>query len=152
MLNPTPGRLLAGVADALDETVLPALERGPARDQVRAAVGIVRRCARAIDAFGPTVHADCVDVAGSLRAIAAADPDLVTDRVGFDVALDGAERVLAQSYPPVGDLVEVALALHAVVADVAVAVERHGSDQRAAVRALLQRMNDRQRTLDLSPW
>ena len=48
MLTPSPAELLEGVADALDRTVLGTMERGDARNQVQAAIGIVRRCAAAL--------------------------------------------------------------------------------------------------------
>ncbi len=152
MLSPSPSRLLAGVAHALDETVLPAMERGPARNQLLAAIGIVRRCAATVDAFGPTLHEECADLVMSLRSIVEADARLVIDRASVDAALVTADEVLAQPYPAVPDLVAAVLALHQAAADVAVAAERQRSTTRPAVRALLQRMTDRQDALGLSPW
>ena len=152
MLSPSPTRLLGGVADALDETVLQTLERGPARNQVQAAIGIVRRCAASFDGFGPLLHAECSDLATSLRSIAEADASVVSDRAAFDDALAAADTVLAETYPPPSALIGPALSLHRVVADVAVTAERSGSTQRSAIRDLLQRMTDRQHELGLSPW
>ena len=152
MLSPSPGRLLSGVADALDETVLPTMDRGVARNQVQAAIGIVRRCAAAVETFGPILHAECMDLAQSLRSISVADAALVADRAALDAALDAADGVLAESYPSVPTLVETVLSLHAVVAEMAVVAERQESTKRPAIRALLERMVERQRTVGLSPW
>ena len=79
MTEPSPAELLAGVAEALEKTVLPDLERGPIRNQVMAAIGIVRRCGGAIDRYGPFLHADCADLIATLRQASGADPALVVD-------------------------------------------------------------------------
>ncbi|MDH3683508.1 MAG: hypothetical protein OEV40_26610 [Acidimicrobiia bacterium] len=152
MLKPSPAELLADVAQALDETVLTTLARGPARNQVQAAIGIVRRCAEAVDAFGPVLHAECADLAASLRSIAAADLDLVPDRSAFDGAADAADVVLASSYPSVPDLIETALSLRHQLAELAVLAEQRRSEQLPAIRELFERMLDREDRLGLSPW
>ncbi len=117
-----------------------------------AAIGIVRRCAAAVDTLGPIVHAECVDLVQSLRSISTADPDLVIDRPAAEAALEEADAVLAESYPSVPALTEAALSLQAVLAGVAVAAEQQGSDQLPAIRGVLERMTDRQLNLGLSPW
>src|SRR3954452_10886996 len=96
MLRPSPSDLLAGVADALEQTVLGELDRGPARNQVIAAVGILRRCAIAVQRHGPLLHADCADLARSREEPAAADPRVVAEagRVGLTSALADARLVL----------------------------------------------------------
>ena len=105
MLRPSPSELLAGVADALESTVLDELERGVARNQVVAAIGIVRRCAAAVDRHGPLLHADVTDLAGSLAAVVDADPTLgaapamEASRAG--AALTAARGVLGRAYPSV---------------------------------------------------
>lgn len=152
MLNPTPGRLLTGVADALDETVLPTMERGTARSQVMAAIGIVRRCALAVDTLGPVLHAECVDLAQVVRSITDADPGLVADRPDLTTTLRRADEALAERYPSVPTLTETVLSLHELVAELAVAAERQESGQRSSIRAILQRMTERRDTLGLSPW
>ena len=112
------------MADALDETVLPDMERGPARDQVMAAIGIVRRCATGFDAYGPILHAECVDLVASLRAIIGSDADLVPNRAAVDETLAAADAVLDDDYPSVPDLVAAVLGLHTVVTEVAITAER----------------------------
>jgi len=152
VLKPSPAELLAGVAEALDETVLATMARGPARNQVQAAIGIVRRCADAVDNYGPVLHAECTDLAASLRSIATADPDGIADRPAFDLATDSADLVLASSYPSVPELIETAVSLRHQLADLAVLAERRGSDQLPAIRELLDRMLKREHELGLSPW
>jgi hypothetical protein len=157
MLRPSPADLLTGVADALEQTVLGELDRGFARNQVMAAIGIVRRCAVAVDRLGPVLHDDCVDLVGSLRrALAAADLEAVppAERVAFEATLAAAERVLAATYPPVADLIEQDLALRDVAARLAGEVEGqgHGRGPVESLRELFARMVDREAQLGLSPW
>lgn len=152
MLKPSPAELLAGVAQALDETVLAAMERGPARNQVQAAIGIVRRCSGAIDTYGPVLHTECTDLAESLRSIAAADPGVLADRSEFDLAVDAADSMLAGSYPSVSELTETALSLRLELAKLATQAERHQSGQLPAIRELFDRMLEREQSLGLSPW
>ncbi|MDA3039181.1 MAG: hypothetical protein O3C27_06560 [Actinomycetota bacterium] len=152
MLKPSPAELLVGVADALDETVFPSLDRGLARNQVQAAIGIIRRCAAAIDALGPMLHAECTDLAATLRGIATADPDLVSDRPAFELVADRAVDVLGSTYPPISELIEVVTLLRGQAAALSVAAERRASSQRPEVGRLLQRMLEREESLGLSPW
>lgn len=152
MLRPSPAELLAGVAEALEETVLTDLVRGQARNQVQAAVGIVRRCAAAIDDHGPLLHAECLDLNESLRAIAAADARLVADRTALDEPLARAAELLAGGYPPVSALTEVGLALREQLASMAVRAEAQASPQRTAISELFDRMLTRELELGMSPW
>jgi hypothetical protein len=154
MLRPSPAELLTGVADALESTVLEELDRGLARNQVVAAIGIVRRCAAAVDRHGPLLHADVEDLVASLAAIVAAEAGLVSegDRGGVEAALEAGRRVLYSSYPSVPELIEADLALREAVAGVAVEAERTGSSGAGAVRELLRRTVAREAELGLSPW
>jgi len=157
VLRPSPSELLSGVADALEQTVLGELERGVARNQVMAAVGIVRRCAAAVWEYGPVLHADCVDVSSSLREIVESDGGALVAVPGvrerYERVQVEAERVLGSGYPSVVALGELALELREVVALVAAEVERRGQvDAGAAVRALLVRMLEREEGVGLSPW
>lgn len=152
MLKPSPGELLEGVAEALAETVLGELDRGEARNQVQAAIGIVRRCSAALAVHGPILHADCVDISSSLRTMVEADPTLVVDEVAFDAALESAERVLSSGYPSVGELTELDLALREVLAASASRAEAEESAQLGPLRGLLERMLKRESDLGLSPW
>lgn len=113
---------------------------------------MVRRCAAALEVHGPLLHAECTDLASTLRSAASADTYLVSDRSSFEQALDRAENVLASVYPSVGALTEIALALREHAAIMAVLAERHASPQLAEMRRLLERMLERERALGLSPW
>lgn len=152
MLRPSPSELLAGVADALDQTVLPALDRGPARNQVQAAIGIVRRCAAAMDTLGPVLHAECTDLVSTLQHLASADAGLLPDHASFELAADRAAAVLASTYPSLGELTEAVALLQEQAAAMAVAAEQQASPQLPEIRRLLQRMLEREQALRLSPW
>ena len=138
MLRPSPAELLTGVADALETTVLGELGRGVARNQVVAAIGIVRRCAAAVDRQGPLLHADVADLVTSLAAIAAAEPGLVPapERAPLEEALQVGRRLLASGYPSVPELIEADLALREAAATLGVEAERTGSSQAGALREL----------------
>src|SRR3954451_22933385 len=156
VLRPSPSELLTGVADALESTVLDELERGTGRNQVVAAIGIVRRCAAAIDRHGPLLHADVTDLADSLAAVVDADPALASSSASgasrAEAALTAARAVLGRSYPSVSELIEVDLQLQEVAAALGVEAEQRGSSQVAALRALFERMVAREGELGLSPW
>ena len=152
MLKPSPAELLVGVADALEKTVLVSMDRGPERNQVQAAIGIVRRCAAAIAVHGPLLHAECSDLTSTLRTIAAADTELASDRATFEQVLARADAVLASAYPSLAELTEAALALRDQAAVIAVLAERRASAQLPEIRRLLERMLEREEALGLSPW
>ncbi len=152
MLNPSPADLLRGVAEALDETVLPDLPRGAPRSQVQAAIGIVRRCAAAMEAHGPILYAECVDLVGTIRLVTAADGQLVDDRAALDGVLVEADLVMGAEYPSVGQLTALALELHEVLEPIAVQAEQLQSTQCAAIRGLFGRQLARAQDLGLSPW
>ncbi|MFN0089769.1 MAG: hypothetical protein ACKVWR_05780, partial [Acidimicrobiales bacterium] len=73
-MKPTIAELLDGVAEALHDTVLPELEAGPARDQVQAAIGIVRKAARALPQLAAVLEEDNRDIAAALAAAGRAAP------------------------------------------------------------------------------
>ncbi len=155
MIKPTPADLLQGVADALAETVLPTMDRGPARNQVQAAVGIVGRCASALDRYGPVLYADGCDLMATLGSVAAADPGVVLEaRAGHDLesALTRASTVLDGPYPPISELLEIGLELRAHLASIAVQAQQQQSGQLPTLRALFDRMIEREQDLGLSPW
>lgn len=156
MMKPTPTELLQGVADALADTVLPTLERGPSRNQVQAAVGIVQRCASAVDRYGPILHADCGDTLATMRSVVGADPSLApsepASRRAFEAALDKTESVLDLGYPSVTELRDAAMALHEQLALIVVAAERQRSPVLPTIRDLLDRILAREEELGLSPW
>jgi hypothetical protein len=152
MLKPSPAELLEGVADALAETVLGELDRGVARNQVQAAIGIVRRCSAALAVHGPILHADCLDISSSLRTMAEADPTLVIDEAAFDAALESADRVLGGRYPSVVELTDLDLELRDVLASASRQSEATGSAKLGPLRELLERMLKRESDLGLSPW
>jgi hypothetical protein len=66
--------LLAGVADALAETVLATLPEGPEREQVRSAVGLLRRVARALPTLVPRLEEDTICLARAVREVRGTGP------------------------------------------------------------------------------
>ena len=153
MTEPTPAELLAGVADALEQSVLPELDRGAVRNQVMAAIGIVRRCGEATDRYGPFLYADCVDLIATLRQSSVDDPAL-SDIAGQQLAdaLATGDRVLGEAYPLPSGLVEAHRALSEVLALLLLEAQRIDSDQLRVLRELLSRMAAREKEVGLSPW
>jgi hypothetical protein len=66
LIHPTPSELLARIADALTETVLPELDAAEARIQLQVAVLILRRLAGPAGDVGPYLDADTRDVAATI--------------------------------------------------------------------------------------
>jgi hypothetical protein len=91
MIHPTPGELLARIADSLTETVLPELDAGEARIQLQVAVLILRRLAGPAGDLGAYLDADTRDIAvtvdGWLDRLALAEADGRAARDLVDEAL-----------------------------------------------------------------
>lgn len=154
MSEPSPSELLAGVADALEETVVPELQRGLTRNQILAAVGIVRRCSDAIDRYGPLLQAGCVDLIETLRSVSSADPNLVvaSSTQRLDDALRVGDDLLNATYPRPSELAAIHAELSEHLAAIVVTAQRTDSSELASLRRLLERMSEREAELGLSPW
>ena len=157
MLRPSLDELLAGMADALAATVLPALAPGPARDELQAAIALTRRVARAVPHLAPWLHADTVDLARSLPPLwtgaGAAEPH--EGPVADALAL--ARSLPASPPPPATELAAANLTLREAAAELAgrLAGEAGGDagDAAEGLRALLARLAQREADeLRLSPW
>jgi hypothetical protein len=128
MLRPSTGDLLHGLRASLAETVLPALPKGAASQQLRAALHLIGRLARSWDLAPAHIAQDNADIEDYLRGTLPADgPDSLAARLKQ-----------ARPAPPAGfndpSLLAAArhnLALHAVLA---------GQPDSPALRALHQRM------------
>ena len=146
MLRPSVDELLAGVADALADTVVPALPDGPERDQVRGAVGILRRVARTLPTLAPRLEEDTIALARAVRELGGG-----REGAGPEVgaALDFAEALVMG--PALDELARANLALRAELARLAAAVEA-GSPLEAALVGHLQALAEREAALRLSPW
>ncbi len=138
MLNPSVIDLLVGVADGLRAEVLDALEPGPARDQVSAAIGIVRRVARALPALVPYLVEDIADIGACLAQLGVLglhepieSPDPLTQHLDAVIAWD--------------------LQLRDRLAAVAREAELDDTARRILL-ATLGRMTERDAALRLSPW
>ena len=135
MLNPSVIDLLVGVADGLQAEVLDALDPGPARDQVVAAVAIVRRVARALPGLTPYLLADIADVGATLAELTGDPPPPAPDP-----AIAGLDELLAVARDRRDALAAV--------------IDGGGLDDRsdAVVRAAVARLTERDAALRLSPW
>ncbi len=71
MNEPSNESLLAGIADSLEETVVPELARGSqARRQVQAAIAVLRRIAFALPRAAEATEVDNADIEFTLRQCA----------------------------------------------------------------------------------
>jgi hypothetical protein len=137
--------LLQGVADALSASVLPELSPGPARDQVQAAIGVIRRATRSLGGYRQFLHDDIGDLATTLAG-------LVTPAAAGTLGpLLARAAELPPSVPSLADLVALDLALREAVADLAGSPGLTAAQEHAIV-PLLTRMTDREAALRLSPW
>jgi hypothetical protein len=154
MLRPSVADLLVGVADGLAATVLPELPPGPARDQVRFAVGITRKVARALPRLTPYLVQDTADLASTLRrlrAVQAAPLARVSDDVATRQALAAAEALPLEPLPTLDELAAVNLRLREALTELCERTVLDGECEQE-VRALLGRMTAREVALGLSPW
>ncbi|MBY0511160.1 MAG: hypothetical protein K2P94_13540 [Rhodospirillaceae bacterium] len=69
MIRPRPEELLARIAAALDETVLPNVTHGPSRRQLQAATSVLRRLAHAIPREAAVIAEDAADLEQTLRCV-----------------------------------------------------------------------------------
>ena len=139
MLHPSIVELLDGVARALRNEVVDELPPGPARDQVRDAIAVVRRVARAIPDLTPFLITDIADVAATVEALGGARPEALDALPATGDGLD------------LGSLTALALQLRGQLAVIA---ERNDLAPAAEERLheALSRLTEREADLRLSPW
>ena len=142
MINPSISKLLSGVATSLDETVLPELAPGFARNQLVAAIALVRRAAAVDERIGSYLWEDNRDIAAVLTEVAPL------------VGLDPPPAAVDAGYPTLDELRQHNLALqHQLVAVHDTLREDGGSDRaQAALRALFVRMLARESQINTSTW
>jgi hypothetical protein len=143
MIRPTIPELLDHVAMSLDRTVLPDLAPGPARNQLQAAIAVIRRAAIAGDAVGPYLWADNADIAATLGKLA---PPL---------GLPPPEAAPASTYPTITELRERNLSLQRDLEATQQRLRTAPQGQRECLtpilRALIERMLQREAGLNVSP-
>jgi hypothetical protein len=142
MINPTISKLLSGVATSLDETVLPELEPGFARNQLVAAIALIRRAAMVDERIGSYLWEDNRDIAAVLAEVSPL------------VGLDKPQIADQGDYPTLDELRQHNLALqHQLVAIHDTLREDAGSARaQAALRALFERMLARESQINTSSW
>jgi small-conductance mechanosensitive channel len=153
VLNPSVAQQLMGMADALARVVLPELPPGPGRDELRAAVGLTRRLARAVPQLGVYLHHDTQDLLVSLRALwPAADMTEPTHDGALAAAIAQAESLAPEAPPSLEELTATNLALRQALAELAGRADLDANTE-SSLRALLLRMAQREAEyLQLSPW
>jgi hypothetical protein len=143
MIRPTIPDLLDHVATSLAQTVLPDLTPGPARNQLQAAIAIIRRAAVASEAVGPYLWADNADIAATLGELA---PPL---------GLSAPEATPASTYPTITELRERNLSLQRDLEATQQTLRTAPQGQRESLtpilRALVERMLQREASLNVSP-
>jgi hypothetical protein len=139
MLNPSIVDLLNGVAATLRTEVLVELEPGPARDQVRDAVALIRRVARAVPGLTAHLVTDIADLADTVEALGGTVPPEVGALPDRGAVLD------------LETLTGLDLALRE---QLAVMADRDDLDPEAErrLRGALSRITERESALRLSPW
>ena len=144
MIYPTISELLSGVATSLDETVLPELSPGAARNQLVAAIALIRRSAAVGEHIGAYLWEDNRDITAVLSEVA--------PLVGLDPPPTDAGT--GAGYPSLEELRRRNLALqHQLVAVHDTLREDAGSARaQAALRALFERMLARESQINTSTW
>jgi hypothetical protein len=139
VIRPTPSELLARIADALTESVLPELDDEAARIQLQVAALILRRLAGPAGDVAPFLDADNRDIATALARW--------SDRVDLDPAARASvdDAIGAPPVPAVRELVERNVVLQALLVDVERAIRAlpNGAERSrldTELRALLERM------------
>lgn len=69
MIRPTPGELLRGIREGLQESVLPALPPGNAQRQLRAALHALARLERSWDRLPASLAEDLADMQQTIRGV-----------------------------------------------------------------------------------
>jgi hypothetical protein len=142
MINPSISALLDGVATSLHETVLPDLPAGNARNQVVAAIAIIRRAAAVGDRIAPYLHADNRDIATVLA------------EVGPALGLSPPPVVPPDDVPSADELRRTNLALQQQLVDAHRRARSASSAEsaRLALRALYARMLERESQINTTSW
>ncbi|MEO5840873.1 MAG: hypothetical protein ABIQ73_03855 [Acidimicrobiales bacterium] len=142
MINPSISKLLGGVATSLDETVLPEVAPGFARNQLVAAIALIRRAAAVDERIGPYLWEDNCDIVTVLREVAPL------------VGLDPPPADIDAGYPTLDELRRRNVALqHQLIAIHDTLREDNGSARaQAALRALFERMLARESQINTSTW
>ena len=142
MINPTIDELLRGVAESLHDTVLPDLPVGAARNQLVAAIAIVRRAAAVGEHVPRYLWEDNRDIASVLSEVA---PSL---------GLDAPAAPMLAEPPSLHQLRQVNLDLQdrLVAAQQRARTDADAAAARAALRALFERMLAREAKVNTSSW
>jgi hypothetical protein len=143
VIRPTPAELLARIADALTDTVLPELSDEAARIQLQVAALVLRRLAGPAGDVAPYLDSDNRDIAGALHVWSATVDLGPGGRATVDDAL------AAAPVPTVAELVARNEALQVLLVDAERAIRTlPPGDTRTALDADLRALLDRLLTRD----
>lgn len=109
MQRPSPGTLLKGLRHSLAETVLPALPKGVAQQQLKAALHLLGRLERSWDLSAPHLAADNADIAAVLTRV------LGPEALAVQLAAVPTDRVDGYNDPALAAAAARNLALHHVL-------------------------------------
>ena len=142
MINPTISELLSGVATSLDETVLPDLAPGVARNQLVAAVALIRRAATVGENIGSYLWEDNRDIAEVLQQVASL------------AGLEPPPTAVDAGYPTLDELRRRNLALQQQVVAVhdRLRVQPENDAALGLLRSLFERMLAREAQINTSSW
>jgi hypothetical protein len=142
MINPKISELLSGVATSLDETVLPELAPGFARNQLVAAVALIRRAAIVGDNIGSYLWEDNRDITMVLSELAPV------------AGLEPPPTAVNTEYPTVDELRRRNLALqqHVVAVHDSLRAQPNSDASLGVLRALFERMLAREAEINTSSW
>ena len=142
MINPTISELLSGVATSLDETVLPDLAPGVARNQLVAAVALIRRAATVGENIGSYLWEDNRDIVEVLQQVASL------------AGLEPPPTAVDAGYPTLDELRRRNLALQQQVVAVhdRLRVQPENDAALGLLRSLFERMLAREAQINTSSW
>jgi hypothetical protein len=142
MINPSVSALLDGVAESLQDTVLPDVPPGLARNQLVAAIAIIRRAAAVGDRIPSYLHADNHDIAEVLAAI------------GPSLGMSPTTTLGPVDLPSVDELRHINLELQEQLIDAQRLARENAAAEpaRSAIRALHRRMLARESQINTTNW
>ena len=151
MIHPTPSELLARIADALTESVLPELEQEDARIQLQVAALVLRRLAGLAGDIVPYLDADSRDMASTINDLLPALS--LPDATAADARVLVGDTLASEPVAATAEFVARNEALQALLVEVHHAVHDlpPGDDTRqrldGEIHALITRMLARERAI-----
>lgn len=131
MQRPNPGELLRGLRQSLAHNVLPALPKGVAHQQMKAALHLISRLERSWDLAGQHFARDNADITAVLAALL---PETGPQSLAEQVAASPAEPTAGYNDPALREAARHNVTLHAVLATLPHGPELAALHQRMVAR------------------